>query len=61
VLRWLRRTRATAAIPVIVFTATGLGSEVEMMDAGADDYIRKPLQPERFVSRVRAVLRRRGD
>jgi type II secretory ATPase GspE/PulE/Tfp pilus assembly ATPase PilB-like protein/ActR/RegA family two-component response regulator len=60
VLRWLRRTRATASIPVIVFTATGLDSEVEVMDAGADDYIRKPLQPDRFLSRIRAVLRRRG-
>jgi type II secretory ATPase GspE/PulE/Tfp pilus assembly ATPase PilB-like protein len=59
VLKWLRRTHATASIPVIVFTAMGLDSEVEVMDAGADDYIRKPLQPDRFLSRIRAVLRRR--
>jgi type II secretory ATPase GspE/PulE/Tfp pilus assembly ATPase PilB-like protein len=60
VLAWLRGTPATVAIPVVVFTATGLDQEVELMDAGADDYIRKPLQPERFVSRIKAVLRRRG-
>jgi two-component system response regulator MprA len=56
----MRDTTATADLPVIVFTATGLDQGVELMDAGADDYIRKPLQPERFLSRIRAVLRRRG-
>jgi DNA-binding response OmpR family regulator len=28
------------------------------MDEGADDYFRKPIDPARFVSRVKAVLRR---
>jgi DNA-binding response OmpR family regulator len=28
------------------------------MDEGADDYIRKPLEPARFVARVKAALRR---
>ena len=28
------------------------------MNAGADDYIRKPIDPERFVARIRAALRR---
>jgi DNA-binding response OmpR family regulator len=28
------------------------------MDEGADDYIRKPLDPARFTSRVKAALRR---
>jgi DNA-binding response OmpR family regulator len=31
------------------------------MDAGADDYIRKPIEPTRFVARVKAALRRAGS
>ena len=59
VLDWMRRTPATASIPVIVFTAMGADNEAELMDAGADDYIRKPLDPARFISRIKAALRRR--
>ena len=59
VLQWMRQTPATASIPVIVFTAMGAGNESELMDAGADDYIRKPLDPTRFLSRIKATLRRR--
>jgi DNA-binding response OmpR family regulator len=28
------------------------------MDAGADDYVRKPLDADRFLARIRATLRR---
>ena len=59
VLEWMRRTPATASIPVIVFTAMGADNESRLMDAGADDYIRKPLDPARFISRIKAALRRR--
>jgi DNA-binding response OmpR family regulator len=34
--------------------------EVKLMDEGADDYIRKPIDPPRFVSRIKAALRRAG-
>jgi type IV pilus assembly protein PilB len=58
----IRGTVATAAIPVIVLTAVGEEAiEVELLEAGADDYIRKPLEPGPFVSRVRAALRRAGS
>ncbi len=33
-------------------------AEAQLMDEGADDYIRKPLEPARFVARVKAALRR---
>jgi type II secretory ATPase GspE/PulE/Tfp pilus assembly ATPase PilB-like protein/CheY-like chemotaxis protein len=59
VLNWMRQTPATASIPVIVFTAIGTDNEAQLMDAGADDYIRKPLDPARFISRINAALRRR--
>ncbi len=59
VLDWMRKTPATASIPVIVFTAMGADNEAQLMDAGADDYVRKPLDPPRFISRIKAALRRR--
>lgn len=59
VLRRLRGAVATAGVPVIVLTgADDEASEVRLMNEGADDYLRKPLDPARFVARVRAVLRR---
>ena len=61
VLEKLRRRPRWRHLPVIV--ATGYGDpEVEVMlfEAGADDFIVKPVDPRRFVLRVQAVLRRRG-
>lgn len=59
VLQELRGDVRTSTLPVLVLTgATDSETEVRMMDAGADDYVRKPLDPERFVARVRAVLKR---
>jgi two-component system OmpR family response regulator len=58
-LRQLRSAVATATIPVIILTgAEDEATEVELMDQGADDYLRKPLDPARFIARVKAVLRR---
>jgi len=36
-------------------------SQVAGFDAGADDYITKPIKPRLLVSRVKAILRRRGE
>ncbi len=59
VLQQVRATVATAGLPVVVLTGThDEASEIELMDAGADDYIRKPIDPPRFVSRIKAALRR---
>lgn len=57
VLRAIKSNRATAALPVVILTGSD-SMEAEAMDAGADDYIRKPLDPERFMARIKAVLRR---
>ena len=55
----IRRLDATAALPVIVATAAGGGeTELALFDAGADDYLQKPVDAHRLVARVRAALRR---
>jgi CheY-like chemotaxis protein len=55
----LRRTGRTAATPIIVLTGSSSDeTEISAMDAGADDYVRKPVDPARFLARVRATLRR---
>jgi CheY-like chemotaxis protein len=61
-LRRLRGAVRTAHLPVIVATASNDPDvEIELFDAGADDYVVKPIDPPRFVLRVQAVLRRRGS
>jgi type II secretory ATPase GspE/PulE/Tfp pilus assembly ATPase PilB-like protein/CheY-like chemotaxis protein len=58
-LRHLRNDPRTAALPIIVLTGSDLADkESELIDLGADDYIRKPVDPPRFIARVRAALRR---
>ena len=55
----LRQSPATATLPIIVLTGSADPDlEVRLMEEGADDYIRKPLEPRRFITRVRAALRR---
>jgi type II secretory ATPase GspE/PulE/Tfp pilus assembly ATPase PilB-like protein/CheY-like chemotaxis protein len=57
----LRGNRQTAMLPVIVLTGSDQqDTEVRLMDAGADDYIRKPIDPPRFLARVKGALRRAG-
>jgi type II secretory ATPase GspE/PulE/Tfp pilus assembly ATPase PilB-like protein/ActR/RegA family two-component response regulator len=61
VLRTVRADPRTAGLPVVVLTGEQQGGiEVEVMDEGADDYILKPLDPARFVARIKAALRRAG-
>ena len=59
VLHELRGHVATSALPVVVLTAsTDVHMEVASMDAGADDYVHKPLESQRFLARIKATLRR---
>ena len=54
--RWRENDRQ---MPVIVLTARGSWKErVEGINAGADDYLGKPFQPEELIARLRSVLRR---
>jgi type IV pilus assembly protein PilB len=62
VLRQMRASAATSGVPIVVLTSTdGEEMEISLMNEGADDYLRKPLDPARFIARIRAVLRRSGN
>jgi type II secretory ATPase GspE/PulE/Tfp pilus assembly ATPase PilB-like protein/ActR/RegA family two-component response regulator len=59
VLRQIRGAVGTAALPVLIRTGTGSDSlEAELLEAGADDYVDKSVDADRFLARVGAVLRR---
>jgi two-component system KDP operon response regulator KdpE len=56
----LERLRTFSEMPVIVLTARDhQADKVRVLDAGADDYVTKPFDPEELLARVRAALRRR--
>jgi type II secretory ATPase GspE/PulE/Tfp pilus assembly ATPase PilB-like protein/ActR/RegA family two-component response regulator len=58
-LRVIRSEDATRRLPVVILTGSeDERLEPELMDEGADDYLRKPVDPPRFVARIKAVLRR---
>jgi type II secretory ATPase GspE/PulE/Tfp pilus assembly ATPase PilB-like protein/ActR/RegA family two-component response regulator len=60
-LRAVRGSVSTAGLPIVVLTGTrDPRAEIELMEQGADDYIHKPIDPPRFVTRVKATLRRAG-
>lgn len=61
VLAQLRSSLSNAGMPVVVLTGSSdPNTEITLMEIGADDYIRKPLDPPRFIARVKAALRRAG-
>jgi len=62
VLRDIRGSIGTAGLPVVVLTGVeDPDVEIELLGAGADDFLRKPIDPERLAVRVEAVLRRSGS
>ncbi|MEJ2539747.1 MAG: ATPase, T2SS/T4P/T4SS family [Gemmatimonadota bacterium] len=59
VLDVIRGTVATSAVPVLIRTGIGTNrDEAELLDAGADEFVRKTTDTARLMARVRAVLRR---
>jgi DNA-binding response OmpR family regulator len=56
-----RRLRASDGLSIIMLTARGDDFDVVAgLEAGADDYVVKPVQPRVLDARIRAVLRRIG-
>lgn len=57
--RRLRARPDTSNIPIIILTAlTELDERLKAFDAGADDFIAKPFQPQELQARVKVLLRR---
>jgi DNA-binding response OmpR family regulator len=58
--RRVREQDSLRGVPVILLTARSQESDVSRgFDVGADDYLKKPFNPDELVARVRAVLGRR--
>ncbi len=57
-IKALKSNKATVGIPIIMLTAVDdVESEVEVFDAGADDYLTKPVDVKRFLARVKRFAR----
>lgn len=53
----VRQNKTLPYIPILLITAHVQSSVVEGLDAGADDFIRKPFDPDELQARVRSLLR----
>src|SRR5215469_1858015 len=57
----LQQLRRRTEVPVIMLTArVHRRDRIEGLNAGADDYLLKPFDPDELLARIRAVLRRAG-
>lgn len=57
VTRRVRDNTKLPFIPILLITAHDQPSVVEGLDTGADDFIRKPVEVEELLARVRSLLR----
>ncbi len=56
-----REIRRTSTVPIVMLTARADTIDVVVgLEAGADDYVRKPFEVPELVARVRAAVRRMG-
>lgn len=54
-----RFVRSRSSVPILMLTArSDVSSRVKGLDAGADDYLSKPFNPEEMRARVRSIIRR---
>lgn len=61
VLQAMRGEAKLRSLPVIMVTGAGdRRIEMSLFEAGADDFISKPIDPPLFLLRIRAVLKRRA-
>ena len=57
-----RRLRQTSDLPIVFVTGSDSRDRVRAgFDAGGDDYVIKPFDPQELSSRVKAILRRSGQ
>jgi two-component system, OmpR family, response regulator MtrA len=56
-----RQVRRTSTVPIVMLTARADTMDVVVgLEAGADDYVRKPFDLPELIARIRAALRRAG-
>jgi pilus assembly protein CpaE len=57
--RRLRQSKSTTHIPIVMLTALSeLDERLKAFEAGADDFLAKPFQPQELVARIKVLLRR---
>jgi two-component system response regulator MtrA len=57
-----RRIRVDSSVPIVMLTArTDAFDVVAGLEAGADDYVRKPFEMPELLARLRVALRHAGD
>ncbi|MEQ9485144.1 hybrid sensor histidine kinase/response regulator [Coleofasciculus sp. F4-SAH-05] len=57
VTRRIRQNSSLPFIPILLITAYEQSSAIEGLDAGADDFLRKPVDVGELLARVRSLLR----
>jgi len=57
VCRRIREDPATRLLPVVMLTSSSDQDKVDTIEAGADDFITRPLNPRELLSRVQSLLR----
>lgn len=57
VTRTIRKNPSLPYIPILLITAYDGASVVKGLDSGADDFIRKPVEVDELLARVRSLLR----
>ncbi len=59
ICRCLRKNKRTAQVPILMLTALdSVENKIKGFEAGADDYLSKPYDPEELLARIKVLLRR---